>query len=124
MKRNPLIPFAIIAVIGILVMFLMSFKGLGDMEEIAAEKEAGEQQTEEPATASGAAELYTQRGCMGCHGGDYTGLVGPTLIGVGDKFSHEELIDILVNGVEGTTMPGGFPEENAAEMAEWLASLK
>ena len=48
MKRNPVIPFVIIMVFGIGLMFLLSFKGLGDAKEIAKEKENGGK-TEEPA---------------------------------------------------------------------------
>lgn len=124
MNRNPLMPFVLIAVIGIAAMFLMSFKGLGDMEEIAAQQEGGgEAATEETASAN-PEDWYTNNGCIGCHGGDYTGGVGPTLLGVGDKYSQDELVDILLNGIEGTTMPGGFPADQAPQMAEWLSTLQ
>ncbi|WP_077214002.1 cytochrome c550 [Bacillus dakarensis] len=121
MNRNPIIPFVLIMVIGIAAMFLMSFKGLGDMEEIAAEQEGGGEQTDTAAATP--EELYQQAGCIGCHGGDYSGGVGPALIGVGDKLSPEEIQDILVNGKG--SMPGGLvTAEQAPEMAEWLAGLK
>ncbi|MER2140109.1 MAG: cytochrome c, partial [Priestia megaterium] len=41
MKRNPLIPFLLIAVIGIALMLTLSFNGLNNAKEIAAEKEGG-----------------------------------------------------------------------------------
>ena len=37
MKRNPVIPFVIIMVFGIGLMFLLSFKGLSDAKQIAEE---------------------------------------------------------------------------------------
>ena len=36
MNRNPIMPFVIIMVIGVLAMFLFSFKGLGDSKDLAA----------------------------------------------------------------------------------------
>ena len=35
MKRNPLIPFALIAALGIIVMFVFSFQGLNKSKELA-----------------------------------------------------------------------------------------
>jgi cytochrome c550 len=122
MNRNPIIPFVLIMVIGVAAMFLMSFKGVGDMKEIAAEQENGGAQTEDTASAT-PEELYQQKGCAGCHGGDYSGGVGPALKGVGDRLSVEEIQDVLVNG-KGTGMPPGLVEGKEAEMAEWLAGLK
>lgn len=122
MKRNPIIPFLLIMVLGVFAMFLMSFKGIGDMKEIASEKGGGEEQTEE--TAAAPEELYQQKGCVACHGGDYQGVgSNPALIGVGDRLSHDEITDILVNG-KGTMPQGLLTEEQAPEMAEWLSSLK
>lgn len=122
MKRNPIIPFLLIMVLGISAMFLMSFKGIGDMKEIASEKEDGGEKTEE--TAAAPEELYQQKGCVACHGSDYQGVgSNPALIGVGDRLSHDEIADILVNG-KGTMPQGLLTEEQAPEMAEWLSSLK
>lgn len=122
MKRNPIIPFLLIMILGISVMSLMSFKGIGDMKEIASEKEGGKEKTEEAAAAP--EELYQQKGCIACHGGDYQGVgSNPALIGVADRLSHDEIADILVNG-KGTMPEGLLTEEQAPEMAEWLSSLK
>lgn len=121
--NKPLMPFVLIMVLGVAAMFIMSFKGLGDMEKIAAQEETGGAQVEDTAGAT-PEELYQSRGCLACHGADFTGGVGPSLLGVGDSKSQEELVDILLNGVPGTTMPGGFPEEHVDAMAEWLSTLK
>lgn len=119
MNRNPLIPFALIAVIGIAAMFLMSFKGLGDMEEIAADKENGGAPTEEAANA-GPESTYSQS-CAACHGGNLEGTVGPALKGT--ALSVEELVEVITNG-QGSSMPGGLIPGQEAEMAEWIKSLK
>jgi cytochrome c550 len=42
MNRNPLIPFFIIMAFGIVLTFVLSFKGLGDAKEMAKEKKGGE----------------------------------------------------------------------------------
>lgn len=121
--KNAIMPFILIMVIGVAAMFLMSFKGLSDMEKIAAEGENGDTKVEDTASAT-PEELYQKQGCVACHGGDYTGGLGPSLLGVGEKFTHDELVDILINGIPGTAMPGGFPADKADAMSEWLATLK
>ncbi len=51
MKRNPIMPFVVIMVVGVLAMFLISFKGIGDSKQLAEEIENGgkEEQTEQVA---------------------------------------------------------------------------
>ena len=88
MKRNPLIPFALIAVFGIALMFLFSFKGLGDSKELAKEKEGGTETTE---TVAAKPEDTYKSSCIGCHGGNYEGGMGPALTGVGDRLIRKQL---------------------------------
>ncbi|WP_058307424.1 cytochrome c550 [Gracilibacillus massiliensis] len=114
MKRNPIIPFALIAVLGILAMIIFSVVGLNEQEKIANPDEGGEEVTIEDA------EEISQS-CIGCHGGDLEGGSGPSLQDVGSKYSQEEVYDIIVNGIEGTSMPGGVVTNEEAEvLAEWL----
>ncbi|MFE8703192.1 cytochrome c550 [Cytobacillus sp. FJAT-54145] len=120
MNRNPIIPFVLIMVFGVMAMFFLSFKGLGDMDELAAEREGHGEETEE--VAANPEDIYKQS-CIGCHGDAYQGGVGPALTGVGDKLSTEQIADILVNGV-GSMPPGLVPADKATEMAEWLAEIK
>ena len=120
MNRNPIIPFVLIMVFGIGLMFLLSFKGLGDAEQMAKESEGGEK-TEEVADAS-PEELY-QQSCIGCHGDQLQGVSAPGLKTVGSKFSEDEIQDILVNGTPGG-MPGGLVAGNEEKMAQWLAEMK
>jgi cytochrome c550 len=121
MKRNPVIPFVLIMVFGIALMLLLSFKGLGDMKEVAKDEGKGTETTE--VAASKPEDIY-QQSCIGCHGDQYQGVVGPTLKGVGTKYSKEELMTFVTKG-KGTGMPAGLvKEEQAAAMADWLATLK
>lgn len=120
MNRNPIIPFVLIMVVGVVAMFLISFKGVGDHKDLVAELEGGGESTEETASAT-PEELY-QKSCIGCHGQQYEGGVGPALTGVGDHLSEEEIVDILTNGIG--SMPGGLAAGKEAEMAAWLMELK
>ncbi|MCQ6273652.1 cytochrome c [Bacillus sp. V3B] len=124
MKRNPIMPFVVIMVIGVLAMFLISFKGIGDSKDLAAELEGGGKEQTEQATAT-PEEIY-QKSCIGCHGEQYEGASAPALTGVGDRLSKEEIEDVVVNGRTGEkgVMPGGLvPAEKASDMADWLSGL-
>ena len=122
MKRNPVIPFVIIMVFGIGLMFLLSFKGLGDAKQIAKDQEnAGK--TEETANASAKPEDIYKQNCISCHGDAYQGGVGPALKGVGDRRSADEIKNIIMNGKN--TMPGGLVKEDQADgMVKFLQGLK
>ncbi|MGM0874295.1 MAG: cytochrome c550 [Bacillota bacterium] len=119
MNRNPLIPFLLIAVLGIGLMFLLSFKGLGDHEELAKGDE--EPKTEDVADAT-PEEIYT-KSCVSCHGQNYEGGAGPTLVGVGDKLSVDEINETIKSG-RGIMPPGLVPDEKLDEMAEWVSQIK
>ncbi|WP_453994929.1 cytochrome c550 [Bacillus nitroreducens] len=116
MKKNPLIPFALIAVFGIGLMFLLGFVGLGNMEEMA---NAGE---EAPETASATPEEIYQGKCSACHGADLSGGAGPQLKGT--ALSVEEIQDIVTNGKG--SMPPGLVQDPAQleELANWLVEQK
>ena len=121
MNRNPLIPFFLIMIFGIGLMFLLSFKGLGDAKEIAAENENGtKEKTEE--VASSPEDIY-KKSCIGCHGDQYQGGVGPGLKGVGNRLSQDEIKTIVTKG-KGTMPKNLVSEEQADDMAKWLAELK
>jgi cytochrome c550 len=120
MNRSPIIPFVIIMVVGVVVMFLISFKGIGDSKDLAAELNgSNEKQTE---TADANPEDIYNKTCIGCHGEQYQGGAGPGLVGVSDRLSKEEIEDIVVNGKN--AMPKGLvPADQAGEMADWLSGL-
>ncbi|MDC3415545.1 cytochrome c550 [Aquibacillus salsiterrae] len=124
MKRNPVIPYAIIAVLGILAMIILSVVGVNQQEKIELAQENGGQaeggELKEPDAIAQA--------CISCHGSDLSGGVGPSLQQVGNKYSEEEILEILKNGIEGTAMPqmapGTISNEEAQVLAGWLAEKK
>jgi len=119
MNRNPVVPFILIMVLGIGLIFALSFKGLGDSKDLADEKKGGGKKTE--AVAANPEDIYKTT-CISCHGDQYQGVVGPTLKGVGKKYSHAQLKNIVMHG-KGAMPSGLVPEENADKMADWLAKL-
>lgn len=123
MKKNPAIPYIIILVFGIVLVFALSFKGLGDMNELAKDKGAGGKKTEEVASAK-PEDIYKNAGCLGCHGDQYQGGMGPALKGVGDKLSKDQIKDFLLNGSPKGMPPGLVPAEQADAMAEWVSKIK
>jgi cytochrome c550 len=122
MKRNPVIPYILVMVFGIVLVFILSFKGLGDMKEVAKEngKGSGSETTEVAATKP--EDIYKQT-CIGCHGDQYQGVVGPTLKGVGSKYSKAEIVHFITKG-KGNMPAGLVPQEQAEAMAEWVSKIK
>jgi cytochrome c550 len=126
MKKNPVIPYGIIAILGILTMIILSFVGVNQEEQIEqAHKNGGEQQEDGGAAEVVKPEEFVKTNCISCHGADLSGGVGPSLQQVGGKYSKEELKEIVMNGIEGTSMPGLVENEAQAEaIAEWLSKKK
>ncbi|OLN23382.1 cytochrome C [Domibacillus antri] len=123
MNRNPIIPFLLIMVFGIGLMFFLSLDGLDNAKEMAEEEKQAEEGGETAAGGEFDPEGHYQSSCIGCHGSSYEGGAGPSLVGVGEKLSPEEIQDILVNG-KGGMPPGLVPAENAEAMAAWVAEIK
>ncbi|MBL5780473.1 cytochrome c [Bacillus sporothermodurans] len=121
MKRNPVIPYLLICVLGIVLVFFLSVKGLGDAKEIAKEKENG---GKEKVTEKFEPEAFAKETCIGCHGNNLEGGAGPNLHGLGAKLGKDKVKDVLANGTSGG-MPGGLVKpENIDAMADWLVKLK
>ncbi|MFX3623801.1 MAG: cytochrome c550 [Ectobacillus sp.] len=119
MKRNPLIPFALIAVLGIGLMFLLSFQGLNKGKELAEAKKNGGKTTQ----AAAKPEDIVKQSCVSCHGEQLQGGVGPSLQKVGSKLSKDDIQNIIVNG-KGNMPAGLVPADQAAKVADWLAKKK
>jgi len=66
-----------------------------------------------------------QTSCMGCHGKDMEGGMGPNLQKIGEKLDATQIADIIKNG-KPPAMPGGMIKDDAeiAKLAEYMASLK
>ena len=84
----------------------------------------------EPADTGGAGETTTvnaeeiyQQSCIGCHGQDLSGGVGPDLRAVGSKYSQEEIEGIIEQG-KGIMQGGIIKGEEVTAVAEWLAAKK
>lgn len=115
MTRNPVIPYFIIGIVGILLIIVLSSIGIHQMNDEAAG--GGEEEIASPE------EIY-QQNCASCHGGNLEGGAAPALDKVGSKYSVEEIADIIQNG-KGTGMPGGLVTGEAQQLlAEWLAEHK
>jgi cytochrome c550 len=124
MKRNPLIPFALIAAIGIVLMVILAFKGVDQKKDIASASKDGGKKTE---TASAKPEDIYKNTCITCHGDQMQGGVGPNLQKIGGELSQAEIKDILTNGKTGKigTMPKGLLDPKQVDvMSKWLASKK
>ncbi|MER2088465.1 MAG: cytochrome c550 [Sporosarcina sp.] len=125
MSKNPIVPYILIFALGIGLIFFMSIYGLDQKEEIAGQGEEGK--TEEAAGAADSvefdAEAVSQGKCIGCHGGDLTGGMGPALAGT--KLSKDEIKTIIKDGTDGG-MPGGLITDDAEldAMADYILSLK
>jgi cytochrome c550 len=121
MKRSAIVPFVAIMVFGIVLMFALSFKGLGDAKQVADEKKNGGKEEKTEQTAGKPEDIY-KASCISCHGENYEGGMGPALTGVGDKKSADEIKDILKNGKG--AMPGGLvPDDKLDDMTKWLSEL-
>lgn len=119
MNRNPIVPYILIMVLGLGLIFFLGIKGIGDSKELAAEREG----VTEEETVAFEPEAHANKSCIGCHGQNLEGQgTAPTLHGTG--LSEDEIADILVNGTDGGMPPNLVPAEHVEEMAAWLAELK
>jgi mono/diheme cytochrome c family protein len=123
MNRNPLMPLAGIAVLGIVLMVVVSFWGLNNADKMLAAQEEKGQATEQAAPAADDAEGMVKASCASCHGQNLEGGVGPALADVGSRLSAEDIANIINNG-QGA-MPAGLVDAAKAEtIATWLAEQK
>ena len=117
MKTN-VIPFAIIAIVGIFAVVILSSIGVNQRADIQNPEEAGGEVEE----SMDPEEIFANS-CSSCHGGDLTGGVGPDLTSVGGKLSEDDIQSIIMDGADGMP-PALVPAEQAAEIAKWLGEMK
>lgn len=118
--KNPLIPYGLIAVLGIAAVIIFSFVGANQREAILnpEDENAGAELTIDDADA-----IY-QNKCANCHGADLSGSdTMPDLTKVGNKFSQEEIEEIIIKG-RGSMPPGMANPEEAKILGEWLEGHK
>ncbi len=121
--KNPLMPLASIAILGIVLMVVVSYWGLNNADKMLAAQEEKGQATEQAAPAADDPEGMVKASCASCHGQNLEGGVGPELATVGSRLSAEDIANIINNG-QGA-MPGGMVDAAKAEtIAAWLAEQK
>src|SRR5699024_12354792 len=119
MKTN-IIPFAIIAIIGIFAVVIFSSIGVSQRADIQNEDENGGEAAEE-VVAEDPEEIFANS-CASCHGGDLTGGAGPDLTSVGSDHSKEDILSVIDEG-QGAMHAGLIQGEEAEELTAWLAEM-
>lgn len=77
-----------------------------------------------------AMETYKTATCITCHAADLKGAAGPSLRGVGDKHSKEEIVTIIKEGynkmppVYDAAIGAGLTDQEIDHLADWLAKQK
>lgn len=96
--------------------------GAGDDDSDGNENESDKEQDGKAEMMEEGESLY-QSNCMSCHAEDRSGSVGPNIRNVKDKYSEDELVDIMVNGKG--SMPGIVEDEDDAKIiSEWLLEME
>lgn len=123
MNRNPLMPLAAIAILGIVLMVVVSYWGLNNADKMLAAQEEKGQATEQAAPAADDPEGLVKASCVSCHGQNLEGGVGPALADVGSRLSAEQIETVINNG-QNAMPPGIVDAEKAKTIAAWLAEKK
>ncbi|MEN2765964.1 cytochrome c550 [Ornithinibacillus xuwenensis] len=121
MKRNPLIPYALIAIIGILAVIVISFVGIGQRTELTEGEDHG--QAEEGETMEDPEEIY-ESSCVSCHGADLSGDFGPNLQTIGAELSADEIANVLKTGQGQMPAQSHLSDSEVTIISEWLSEKK
>ena len=113
--------FTVFCLAGIFSIYLILFT-LPSKEE--AEQEAA---FEVPVREfdAGEVEMLTQQNCIGCHGGNLEGGMGPALDKVGSTKTKEQIYRIIMNG--GNGMPafeGDLTDDQIIDLSLYLAEMQ
>ncbi len=119
MKGKPLIPFAIIAIVGILLTITLSFVGLNQREALESDEEEVEEveEFEDPVVAG---EELAAQSCIACHGNDLTGASGPDISNLSGKYSEEEIVEIILQGTGSMPAQSQLNDVEADAIAQYL----
>ncbi|MCR2802760.1 c-type cytochrome [Paenibacillus soyae] len=107
---------------GLLAAWLLLFQ-LPEKEAAAPEQPSASVPEVEVDAAS--METIYKSNCMGCHGSDYQGAMGPALSQVGSALDRERLYAKIAKG--GGGMPafeGRLSEDEIVGLANWLEDFK
>lgn len=126
MKKNPVIPYAIIAVIGILAVIIISVVGIDQRQAIQDAEENGGEETEQSEegggeTAGGDGDAVFQNNCAMCHGSDLASGSAPALTEIGSKYSQEELAQIVQEGIGNMPAQPQVQGEDLEALTQWLS---
>ena len=119
MKRNPVMPFGIIAVLGILTVIIISYVGVAQQGDILAAEEGEEPEQAEEGEVTEEPDAMYEANCSACHGADLSGGMGPDLTSVESSLSEDEISEIIINGRGDMPAIDVSPEE-ADAISEWL----
>jgi len=108
MKRNAVIPYAIIAIVGIVLVIVISVAVVNQRDVIQKKAEGSEvkDQAQEGEVTQTPEEMFASN-CASCHVDNLSGNFGPPLNKIGSQLSKEEIHVIIKNG-KGDHMPGGL----------------
>lgn len=117
MKRNPLIPFTLIAVVGIVLMIVLGVWGGNTVKQRAnGGSQTSQSQVQTP-------DQLFQKNCSSCHGNNLQGGIGPSLQKVGSKMTKAQILSQIQTG--GGVMPGNLIQGKEADaVATWLSQKK
>lgn len=122
MKRH-ILPFAIIAIVGIFAAVIVYYIGVSQREDIRLAENGEVVEEENGGEVTSDAEGIYAGNCASCHGADLSGGVGPELTTIGSSMSKEDIENVINNG-QGTMPPALVGPEEASILAEWLSEMK
>lgn len=118
--KNPIIPYAIIAGLGIFAVILVSVLGVNQRNDIQqAEEGEPTEEVQEGETADDPEAIFTNN-CASCHGDDLSSGFAPDLTQIGNKHSADEIKQIILEG-QGEMPPINVEDDQAEALAEWLS---
>jgi len=117
--KNPVIPYAIIAGLGIFAVILVSILGVNQRNDIEQAEEGEPTEEVQEGESTDDPEAIFTNNCASCHGDDLTGGMGPDLTQIGNTLSTDEIKEIILNG-QGQMPPIDVGDAQAEAIADWL----
>lgn len=119
--KNPLIPFGVTMILGVVLMFIISFYGASQLGSQAKGKAQQPPSTSTPSNAN--PKQIFEGHCATCHGKNLQGKIGPNLQHIGGKWSKKQILHQINNG--GGGMPANVIQgQDAQKVATWLSKKK